>query len=180
MQDRMFIAIELPSDVREAILQIEAGVPGAYWYEDDQLHLTVRYLGRIDGRKAESVAMAMRRLEPPPFELALSGVGFFPPRGEVESLWVGVDKSPELERLRARVDGVATKLGIEPDRRRYMPHVTIARTENVHEGRLADFLAGHALWKSRTFRVDSLTLFSSRDRDWGPEYQREEVFLLRP
>jgi 2'-5' RNA ligase len=179
MQERMFLALELPADVREAVLQLAVGVPGAYWYEDDQLHLTVRYLGRIDGRKIDSVVSAVRKLELPPFELTLAGVGFFPPRGEVESLWVGVNRSAELERLRSRVDGLATRLGIEPDRRRYQPHVTIARVEGGHAPRMAEFLAGQALWKSRPFKVETLTLFSSRDREWGPEYQREEVFPMR-
>lgn len=179
MQTRLFLALELPDDLRDALSSLSTGVPGAYPEDEDTLHLTVRYLGSPEGGKVRDLCERLRRLELARFPLVLNGFGFFPPRGEPESLWVGVERSEALDSLRAKVDGLATRTGMEADRRRYTPHVTVARLSDAPESRLMSFIAGQALWKSRPFEVERLTLFSSHGRDWGREYQREEVFLIR-
>lgn len=179
MQTRLFLALELPEDIRDALSSLSTGVPGAYPEDEDTLHLTVRYLGAPEGSRVRDLLERTRRLDLTRFPLVLSGFGFFPPRGEPESLWVGVEKSEALESLRSKIDGLATRIGFEADRRRYTPHVTVARLSDAPESRLMSFIAGQALWKSRPFEVERLTLFSSHGRDWGREYRREEVFLLR-
>lgn len=179
MQERLFVALELPDDVKDALSSLATGVPGAYPQEEDTLHLTLRYLGALDGRRAQDFAEKLRRFEVAPFELTLSGLGFFPLRGEPESLWVGAEKCAALEALRSKVDLLAVRLGVESDRRRFIPHVTLARLNDAPESRLASFLSGNGLWKSRAIPIDRMTLFSSHARDWGYEYEREEVFLLR-
>lgn len=179
MQERLFVALELPDDVKSELGSLATGVPGAYPQEEETLHLTLRYLGAVDGARARDLTERLRRLEVAPFVLTLAGLGFFPPRGEPESLWIGVERSEPLENLRARVDQLATRGGIEPDRRRYTPHVTLARLSDAPESRLASFLAGNALFRTRPLEVDRMTLFSSHTRDWGREYQRVEVFLFK-
>ncbi len=179
MQERLFVALELPDDVKDVLSSLSTGVPNAYPQDEDTLHLTLRYFGAVDGRRAQDVAEKLRRIEVAPFELTLSGLGFFPPRGDPETLWVGTEKCPALEAIRAKVDLLAVRLGVDTDRRRFIPHVTIARLHDAPESRLASFLAGNGLWKSRPFLIDRMTLFSSHTRDWGHEYEREEVFVLR-
>lgn len=179
MHTRHFLALELPDDIRDALGSLSIGVPGAYPEDEATLHLTVRFLGPIDGGKVQELCERLRRLDLVSFPLVLNGFGFFPPRGEAESLWIGVERSEPLEALRTKVDGLATRLGCEADRRRYIPHVTVARLSDAPESRLMSFIAGNSLWKSRVFDADRLTLFSSHGRDWGREYLREEVFLLK-
>ncbi|MFO0748690.1 MAG: 2'-5' RNA ligase family protein [Myxococcota bacterium] len=95
-------------------------------------------------------------------------------------MWVGVEKSEPLEHLRKKlVDSIATRMGIEPDRRKWMPHVTLARLDDAPESRLARFAAENSLYKSRYFDVEQLTLWSSRILTSGAQYQREAVFVLR-
>jgi len=179
LQGRLFVAVQLPADVREELMLIASGVPGAHWTEEDNLHLTIRFLGEVDGTKARDLATALRRLEIPPFELTLSGIGFFPPRGEAEVLWMGVEKSEPLEHLRQRVDSTATRLGIPQDRKRWVPHVTLARLHDAPRTRLQWFAAGQNLWKSRAFQVQAMVLMSSTLRPSGAVYQCEELFPFR-
>ncbi len=173
-----FIALELPEAVRDQLMEVAGGVPGAYWEEEEQLHLTLRYLGEIDGATRTALFHQLERLHHTAFELALNGFGFFPPRGEPDSLWIGVDRSAPLEALRARVDSAATRLGVPTDRRRWIPHVTLARLEGAPESRLVRFAQEHALFRTAPFTPTRMTAFSSHRREWGFEYRREAIFPL--
>jgi 2'-5' RNA ligase len=179
LQGRLFVALELPVDVREELMLIASGVPGAHWTEEENLHLTIRFIGEVDGVKARDLATALRRIEAAPFTLTLSGIGFFPPRGETEVLWMGVEKSEPLEHLHQRVDTTATRLGMQHDRKRWVPHVTLARLHDAPKTRLQWFAAGQNLWKSRPFEVNAMVLMSSTLRPSGAVYRREEVFPFR-
>lgn len=176
---RLFVAIELPEDIKDELVGIAFGVPGARWVDPDSLHLTLRFLGEVNGTVAQDLGTRLSRLDVAPFEMRLADVGFFPPRGPAEVLWIGVDKSEPLEHLRRLVDQAATRLGIEPDRRKWTPHVTLARLDDAPESRLARFAAEHSLYRSKSFTVDRMTLFSSRLLSTGARYQREAVFVLR-
>ncbi len=178
-QPAYFIAIDLPIAIRDELMLIGSGVPGAYWIDEEQLHLTLRYLGELDGALLRNVQSALERIEAATFPLQLQGVGFFPPRGEPEVLWVGVDKSAPLETLRTKVDALCTRLGVTPDRRKYAPHVTLARLHDAPDSRLARFAVEHALFKTQVFKPQSFTLYASHRRPTGSEYRRVAVYMLR-
>lgn len=177
--NRLFVAIDLPEDLKDELVGIAFGVPGARWVDPDTLHLTLRFLGEVNGTVARDLGTRLDKLKIEPFTLRLADIGFFPPRGPAENLWVGVEKSEPLEHLRKSVDQNATRLGIEPDRRKWVPHVTLARLDEAPESRLARFAAEHSLYKSPPFEVGAITLYSSRLLTTGAVYQREAVFVLR-
>jgi len=174
-----FIAIDLPLEVRDELMLIAAGVPGAYWVDEEQLHLTLRYLGEIDGLVLRNLQGALDRIDARSFVLQLEGIGFFPPRGEPEVLWVGVEKSQPLSDLRARVDALASRLGVPADRKRYTPHVTLARLHDAPDSRLARFAMEQALFKSTPFSPLTFSLYASRRNETGSEYQRIAAYVLR-
>jgi 2'-5' RNA ligase len=178
MNTRLFLALELPEPARDAILELGSGVPGAYWCEEDQLHLTLRFLGDADGLRREALVRGLERTRLERFHLVLKGIGFFPLRGTPESLWLGVERNPVLDGVQSRVDAAATRAGFEKDRHKWSPHVTIARLDEAPESRLVRFATEHALFRVGPFEVDRLTLFSSHRRIWGSEYKREQVFPL--
>lgn len=131
MTTRLFVAIALPEDIQDELAAQGHGIPGARWLDEDQLHLTLRFVGEVDGIKFREVASMLGRLRFAPFDLALYGVGYFPPRGPTRSLWVGVERSDELEQLHRTIDTGLTRLGLPPDRKRYVPHVTVARCDFI-------------------------------------------------
>ena len=93
---RYFVALDLPVALREELLGLTVGLPGTRWVDEDQLHLTLRFLGDVNGAVLRDLTTALGRIRAEPFTVQLGGVGFFPPRGEAEVLWLGVEKSPEL------------------------------------------------------------------------------------
>lgn len=175
---RLFVAVPLPDDVADELLAMQHGVPGARWRDDAQLHLTLRFIGEVDGARYRDVVSALARVRAAPFELTLQGAGFFPPRGPVKVLWAGVGPSGALDALQRSVDSAITRLGLPSDRRRWTPHVTLARLDGAPAPKVARFLSAHALYRSRPFAVDGFELHSSRLHPKGPVYELEQRFPL--
>ena len=86
---RLFVAIDTPENIRAQLEALLSGVPGARWVTSDQLHLTLRFVGEVDGPTFRDIADALGGVEEEAFELALKGVGHFPPRGKAKILWAG-------------------------------------------------------------------------------------------
>lgn len=174
---RLFVAIRLPSEVRSSLLDLMSGVPGARWQDDDQLHLTLRFIGEVDRRTAEDIAAALAHIHTPPLELRLSGCGMFDTRGTPNALWAGVTPREPLAALHRKVDQAMTRIGLEPERRAYQPHITLARLRRS-AGPIEPFLAQHAALSSAPFHVAHMTLYESRLGHNGASYEPIERYPL--
>ena len=172
---RLFVGIELPPELKLRLSLICAGVPGARWVDAGNLHLTVRFIGEVDEGIASDIDAALAQIRAPRFALALAGVGHFSTR----MLWVGVERSPALFHLRDRVESALIRLGLEPEERRYAPHVTLARLKGAAETRLQAFLAEHALFRSEPFAVERFSLVASYLTKSGAIYEDQADYALR-
>ncbi|MFT7581011.1 MAG: 2'-5' RNA ligase [Myxococcota bacterium] len=179
MSTRLFVAIDAPDHVKADLESLQLGVPGARWLDADQMHLTLRFLGDIDGALRRDIESTLNRVRVPAFEIQLEGVGYFPPRGEIKTLWAGVARSEPLVQIRRWVDGQLTRLGVEPDRRKFVPHVTVARLTEPPPTRVARWVAEHGLYRSDAFDVEAIHLFSSHMHRKSAHYEHEAAFLLR-
>ncbi len=103
------------------------GGSGLRWQADDQLHLTLRFIGTVDRHQAEDIAAALGRVRHPAFVLALAGAGRFADRGRAHSLWAGVTPAEPVALLKRRIDGALAAAGVPPEGRAFHPHVTVAR-----------------------------------------------------
>ncbi|MGQ0660610.1 RNA 2',3'-cyclic phosphodiesterase [Sphingosinicella sp.] len=157
---RLFVAIRLPRLVRERLIAAMGGISGARWQSDDQLHLTLRFIGEVDRRQAEDVHAALDAIRQPPFEIALSGVGFFDQRGRPETVWAGVAPPEPLVALHRKVDQALVRVGLEPERRAYIPHITLARLHRA-AGPVGGFLEQAGNLASPLFTVERFALFES-------------------
>jgi 2'-5' RNA ligase len=165
---RLFVAIRPPAPIRERLLALSGGVHNARWQEDDQLHLTLRFIGEVDRHRAEDVAAALGNVRHAPFELALSGVGSFSGRGK-GALWAGVTPHEALQALHKKVDQACLRVGIEPENRAYLPHITVARLGRG-AGLPDPFIARWAGLSSPTFPVGSFRLYESSLGSEGAVY----------
>jgi RNA 2',3'-cyclic 3'-phosphodiesterase len=178
---RLFVALDLPEDIKRSLEPLGRGLGDVRWLDADQQHLTLRFLGQLDNGWVHEVAEALALVPGIPFELRLKGIGHFPLRGEPRVLWVGVEKSLELQRLKRRVDRVLDHAGLSPDGRKFAPHVTIARIRGpLAPARLGTYLMRHSLYRSEAFPVSSFHLFSSWLRPEGADYQVEASYELLP
>ena len=178
MNIRLFAAITLPDEINDELEVFASGLPGARWSPAERRHLTVRFIGEVDGLVYQDVVAALEQVHVPRFDIALRGVGHFPPRGAPKSLWAGVEESEPLRHLYRRVDRVLVEAGLEPERRKYVPHVTLARLNGTPTSRVAAYLSANALYRSRPFSVQGFSLFSSQLFEHGPEYTLEATYTL--
>ncbi|HEX6959339.1 MAG TPA: RNA 2',3'-cyclic phosphodiesterase [Ferrovibrio sp.] len=175
---RLFVAISFPEEIRQSLATLCAGVPGARWAKPDQFHLTLRFIGEVDGRAAHAVADELSGITMPSFELKLFGVGTFGDKRKSHSLWAGVRPNPALNRLQEKVDNAVLRAGLAPDRRKFAPHVTLARLNNAPVDRLGAFLSHHALYEAPGFICERFVLYSSFLSSSGAIYTPERVYRL--
>ena len=159
---RLFIALRPPDWICEQIGGLCQGLPGARWTADEDIHLTLRFIGEADHRTFCEIGEDLLGITMPPFEMALQGLGHFPVRDAVRQIWVGVEKSEALLRLKRRIDRIVGNSGIAAERRKFLPHVTIARfSVPPPQDRLASYLSARARFSTRQFPVNSFQLISS-------------------
>ncbi|MBN9525152.1 MAG: RNA 2',3'-cyclic phosphodiesterase [Alphaproteobacteria bacterium] len=175
---RLFVALTLPENVRQGLSFLCGGVPGARWQRPDQMHLTLRFIGEIDEGTAGDVVEALEGVTMDPFPLALQGVGAFGEKRRSHVLWAGVRPEPELLRLQGKIETALIRVGLEPERRKYQPHVTLARLGQTSEAKVVDFLSANGGFASPPFMVEGFTLYSSFRGHGGAIYRPEETFAL--
>lgn len=170
MTHRLFVGIRPPAEIRDALLDLMEGVDHARWQDDDQLHLTLRYIGEVDTHQADELAERLRLTDTAPFELTVVGTGVFEKKGHAHTLWAGIEPSAELAALQRRIERVCVIAGIEPEHRKYHPHVTLARL-NRSAGPIAPFLARTASFRLPPFPVEAYLLYESTLRPEGSLYE---------
>jgi 2'-5' RNA ligase len=124
---RLFVALRPPAATRTVLMGLMAGVPGARWQDDAQLHCTLRFIGEVDRHQAEDVAAALGGVRSEILHLSLGPAGTFDRRGRVDALWIGVQPREAIAALHQRVDAALRRAGVAPDDRAFVPHITIAR-----------------------------------------------------
>lgn len=174
---RLFVALALPETVTKSLEMLEAGVPGARWQTREQMHLTLRFIGEVDGRDATAIDDALASITAPAFSLELKGVGSFGGK-YARDLWAGVAPNDALTHLQRKIESALQRVGLEPDGRKFSPHVTLARLKGTQNGHVMDFLTDHALYSSGAFPVDSFLLYSSQLSSNGSIYRAEKAYRL--
>lgn len=169
----LFVALRPPPAIRAHLATTQGGVPSARWQDDDQLHLTVRYIGEVERPVAEDVALALSQVLSPAPLIALAGVGAFDKQGRVDALWAGVAPRDALTTLHRKVDQALVRIGLEPERRAYLPHITLARLPRTAgaDPAIEQWRARHAALSSDPFAPDALILYESRLGRDGASYK---------
>lgn len=177
---RLFVGLPVPPLLAQQLALLGGGIEGARWETPDKLHLTLRFLGEVDGGRRAALDQALRSVRGQPFSLQLRGCGHFPPRGEPKALWVGVAENPALGELQRRIEAAVRDAGFDPDPRNFAPHVTLARLRRANTKKVAAWLSSHALWDAPQFEVDAFALVSSILRPGGSKYTPQASYPLVP
>jgi 2'-5' RNA ligase len=174
---RLFTALEIPRDAALSLSLLRGGLPGARWIDVENYHITLRFIGDVEGHVADDIANELDRVRRPSFPLTLSGVGAFGQK-KPHAVWAGVAASPDLSALQGEIERICQRLGIPADPRKFMPHVTLARLRNSSPVEVAKYLSAHGNFSALPFRVGRFVLMSSRDSVGGGPYIVEETWSL--
>ncbi|CAG4914382.1 unnamed protein product [Acidocella sp. C78] len=175
---RLFIALDLPWEIRQTLAGFAFNLPGARWVPAQNMHITLRFIGETGRIEAEEIDHALAAIRAPGFPLTLAGAGWFEKGGRATSLWIGVERSAALLHLQTKIETALRRIGLAPERRRYAPHVTLARMDLPVGPRFAEFVQSHNLYRSPPIGVEHMTLFSSQLSDDHPAYTAEVEYPL--
>lgn len=172
---RLFTGIEIPEAIGDTLIELTQPIPGARWVDTDNFHVTLRFAGDIDGRSAAEFAATLRSIDFDPFTLRLSGLGTFGGH-EPRTLWAGIEPNESLMSLARAHERAARSAGLPAEKRKFSPHVTLARLNRTPVDILARFLQRRGGYSSDTFLVDHFVLLSSKPKTGGGPYVVEESY----
>jgi 2'-5' RNA ligase len=175
---RLFIALEVPRNLALSLSLLRGGLPGARWIDVENYHITLRFIGDVNGRTADELVDRIDRIDRPEFPLSLNGIGSFGSK-KPHSIWAGVAASPDLLALQGEIERICQRMGLPPDPRKFTPHVTLARLKNCRLDDVVHYLSGRGNFQTTPFTVGRFVLMSSKESVGGGPYLTEEVFPLR-
>ena len=174
---RLFPALEIPRDAALSLSLLRGGLPGARWIDVENYHMTLRFIGDVEGHVADEIANALDRVRRPAFSLTLSGVDAFGTK-KPHSIYAGTRASADLNALQSEIDRICRRLGVGADPRKFTPHVTLARLRNSSPADVAKYLSARGNFAAMPFRVARFVLMSARESVGGGPYVIEEAWPL--
>ena len=174
---RLFTAIEIPADVGQSLAMLRGGLPGARWISPEYYHLTLRFIGDIDAALAREIAFMLGAVRRTAFELRMDGLASFGGR-RPRAVVAGVTPAQGIYDLQAEHERLLQRVGLEPEGRKYTPHVTLARLRDSSSHKVAEYLATRQPFRSTPFRVSRFVLYSSRASVGGGPYVVEAAYPL--
>ncbi|MEM9011550.1 MAG: RNA 2',3'-cyclic phosphodiesterase [Pseudomonadota bacterium] len=175
---RLFVALTLPWEVEDALSHLQASLPAGHPVPAENLHLTLAFLGELTSREAEDVHDQLAGIRAAPVALTLAGVDRFGD-ARARSVHAGVEGNAALSHLQEKVARAARMAGVDLARRRFKPHVTIARLSGKRvEPRLDRWVAEHGLFRFGPFWVEDFALMRSDLGGGGPVYSDLATYPL--
>jgi len=175
---RLFTALEIPAEIANRLEDLQSGLPGARWIERENFHLTLRFMGDIPEPQADDLHAELWEVEAHPFEIQLEGIGQFG-KAKPHAVWAGVRMTPELKQLQLRHEAAARRAGLDPEPRKFTPHVTIARCRGADPVDVMRYVTQTNPFRPESFEVTEFVLFSSRAHQGGGPYVPECVYPFR-
>jgi RNA 2',3'-cyclic 3'-phosphodiesterase len=174
---RLFTGLELPDGVVGQLALMRGGIVGARWLEPEDYHVTLRFIGDIDARAARDIDETLSDIRRPKAPVRFEGLSWFggaKPRAIVAK----VQAEPALMDLQAEQERRLRRIGIEPETRKYTPHVTLARLRDAGQAAVASYLASRGLLSAESFTAERFVLYSARDGSGGGPYLVEAAYPL--
>jgi RNA 2',3'-cyclic 3'-phosphodiesterase len=174
---RLFTGLEIPADVGQALSMLRGGLPGARWIDPENYHLTLRFIGDVDDAFAHDIASLLDKVNRRGFDLRFEGLAPFGGR-KPRAVVAAVAPVPPLIELQAELERLMQRVGLEPEGRKFMPHVTLARLRDSSSRQVADYLSSRGPLRVSPFAVSRFVLFSSKASVGGGPYVVEAAYPL--
>ncbi|WP_426422024.1 RNA 2',3'-cyclic phosphodiesterase [Bradyrhizobium genosp. A] len=174
---RLFTGLEIPAEVSQTLSNLRGGLPGARWIDPENYHVTLRFIGDIDGMSANEIASMLFRVDRKPFEVKVQGLTSFGGR-KPRAVVATIAPSKPLMDLQAELERMMQRIGLDPEGRKFIPHVTLARLYDATDRDVADYLSIRGYFPSKAFMAERFVLFSSRASTGGGPYVVEDAYEL--
>lgn len=174
---RLFVALEIPEIVADALSTMQYGVDGARWRDIDSFHLTLAFIGETDRHGFSAAMDALAAIEAPAFEMRLKGVDLFGDK-KPRSLWAGVEENAALRHLQTKVETALRRAGFSLEKRKFIPHVTLAYLRGTSQEAAMSYCAAHGLFSCGPFPVEEFHLYSSLLGNETSVYDIEATYPL--
>ena len=174
---RLFLGLEIPPEIVSKLDPLFFGLPGANWVKKEELHITLRFLGEINIHQMRDIDEILKDLSYPSFPVKLKSVGAFYNKRYPKVTWVGVDGDSDLLELQKKIER-AIRQTLTLERKKYKPHLTLARNRDTSFQDMANYLELNSLFSAGPFEVDHFNLFSSIPTSDGPRYSIEQSYSL--
>jgi 2'-5' RNA ligase len=174
---RLFTGLEIPAEVGQMLSNLRGGLPGARWIDPENYHVTLRFIGDIDGASANEIASMLFRVDRKPFEVKVQGLTSFGGR-KPRAVVATIAPSKPLIELQAELERMMQRIGLDPEGRKFIPHVTLARLHDASDQDVADYLSLRGYFPSKAFMAERFVLFSSRASTGGGPYVVEDAYEL--
>lgn len=180
---RLFVGLVLPDSLRDPLARLCHDLPGARWVDPENYHLTLRFIGEVDGHTAADIDDTLQRITSPSFDLALSGLGTFGHGRKTRALWAraeGRSGASEVHHLNNKVESAVVRSGQPPEPRKFKPHVTMARFRDPHPGHIQSFIEANGLFRAGPVVITRFVLFESHMGKGGSVYEELADYPLAP
>lgn len=175
---RLFIGLTFERGFVRRLSTVMEGVPGVHWQPLENLHLTLRFLGDVSFDDAETLDAELARIAAPAFDVTVQGTGWFGIGDRVQNLHALTRPDPILDGLKAQVDGACRRAGFAPEGRKFVPHVTLARTRQARLDSVRPWLEETGGLRLSLGDVEAFHMISSHANGPGRAYRVEASFPL--
>jgi 2'-5' RNA ligase len=174
---RLFTGLEVPKEIGQSLSMLRGGLPGARWIDPENYHITLRFIGDIDDRLAHDIALLLDGVKRRGFDVRFEELAAFGGR-KPRAVIAAVDPVSPLVELQAEQERLMQRVGLEPEGRKYTPHVTLARLRDASSRDVADYLSTRGPLFGSSFRASRFVLFSARASVGGGPYVIEADYPL--
>lgn len=174
---RLFTGLEIPEPLTERLTHLRSGLNGARWISEENYHITLRFIGDVDDPLADDVASALAKIRAQRFSVRINGLGSFGGR-KPRAIWAAIEAGSELEALYKANESAARAASLPPEKRKFIPHVTLARLKGMSAKAVASYLEANGGFSTTPFEVERFVLYSSRPGSGGGPYVVEEAYPL--
>lgn len=174
---RLFIGLEVPQDLASELSLARGGLAGARWIDAENYHITLRFIGDIDGATARDIYASLAEIERNAFPVTIGGLGSFG-GSRPKAIVAMVKPTQELLQLQADQERLIRRIGLPPEPRKFTPHITLARLRGASSINVADYLGLRGFFLPRPFEATRFVLFSARNSTGGGPYVVEAAYSL--
>lgn len=158
---RLFIAIPLPSGVKEQLRELTELINGIRWQDYKQLHITLKFLGKTETGQADNLITGLNSVRQTSFSFTIKGLGYFPQEKHPRILWAGVENETPIINLQQSVEDKCVKEGFDAESRPYKPHITLGKVKGASKSDVMAFINQHKQLRIPEIPVEEFVLYES-------------------